>query len=74
MNKKLQINKLQRSFIDSVEEKQCFLRWLDTVCPGSLRPKFEHKLRRHKQRFGKITTTVVLENDEYLLRSGLQPH
>ena len=25
----------------------------------SIPPKFEHKLRRHKQRFGKIDTTVV---------------
>ena len=26
---------------------------------GSIPPKFEHKLRRHKQRFGKIATSVV---------------
>ena len=31
------------------------LRWLDTV--GSIAPKIEHKLRPHKQRFGKIATT-----------------
>ena len=30
-------------------------------------PKYEHKLRRHKQSFGKITTTVVLDKDENLL-------
>ena len=30
-------------------------RWLDTV--GSIAPKIEHKLRPHKQRFGKIATT-----------------
>ena len=30
-------------------------------------PKFEHKLRRHKQSFGKIATTVVLVKDENLL-------
>ena len=41
---------------------------------GSIAAKFEHKLHRHKQRFGKITTTVVLDDDENLLRSGLQPH
>ena len=41
---------------------------------GSIRPKFEHKLRRHKQRFEKIATTVVLGKDEDLLLSGLQPH
>ena len=34
---------------------------------GSIRPKFERKLRRHKQRFGKINTTVVLNKDETLL-------
>ena len=41
---------------------------------GSIPPKFEHKLRRHKQSFGKITTTVVLDKDENLLLSGLQRH
>ena len=30
-------------------------------------PKFEHKLRRHRQSFGKIATTVVLDKDENLL-------
>ena len=34
---------------------------------GSIFPKFEHKLRRHKQIFGKIATTVVLDKDENLL-------
>ena len=38
---------------------------------GSIPPKFERKLRRHKQRFGKINTTVVLDKDENLLWSGL---
>ena len=33
----------------------------------SVPPKFERKLRRHKQRFGKIDTTVVLDKDENLL-------
>ena len=42
--------------------------------PGPIPPKFEHKLRRHKQRFGKIATTVVLDKDENLLWSGLQRH
>ena len=36
--------------------------------------KFEHKLRRHKQSFGKIAPTVVLDKDENLLWSGLQWH
>ena len=35
--------------------------------PGSIPPKFEHKLRRHKQSFEKIATTVVLDKDENLL-------
>ena len=34
---------------------------------GSKPPKFEHKLRRHKQRYGKIATTVVLEKEENFL-------
>ena len=41
---------------------------------GSIPPKFERKLRRHKQRFGKINTTVVLDKDENLLWSGLEWH
>ena len=34
---------------------------------GSIPPTFERKLRRQKQRFGKINTTVVLDKDETLL-------
>ena len=34
---------------------------------GSIPFKFEHKLLRHKQRFGKIDTTVALDKDENLL-------
>ena len=34
---------------------------------GPIPPKFEHKLRRHKQSFGKIATTVELDKDENLL-------
>ena len=34
---------------------------------GSIPPKFEHKLRRRKQSFGKLATTVVLDIDENLL-------
>ena len=30
-------------------------------------PTFERKLCRHKQRFGQINTTVVLDKDETLL-------
>ena len=43
-----------------------FLEWIP--------PTFERKLRRHKQRFGQINTTVVLDKDETLLWSGLQWH
>ena len=38
----------------------------------SIPPKFEHKLRHHKQRFGKIATTVVLDKEDNFLWSGLQ--
>ena len=34
---------------------------------GSIPPKFKRKLRRQKQSFGKIVTTVVLDIDENLL-------
>ena len=34
---------------------------------GPIPPKFEDKMRRHKQSFGKIATTVVLDKDENLL-------
>ena len=34
---------------------------------GPIPPKFEHKLRRHKQSFEKIATTVVLDTGENLL-------
>ena len=34
---------------------------------GSIPPTFERKLRRHKQRFGKIDSTVVLDKDVNLL-------
>ena len=34
---------------------------------GSIPAKFEHKLRRRKQIFGKIATTVVSNKDEILL-------
>ena len=35
--------------------------------PGPIPPKFEHKLRRYKQSFEKIATTVVLDKVENLL-------
>ena len=39
---------------------------------GSIPGKFERKLRRHKQIFGKHATTVVLDKDENFSWSGLQ--
>ena len=33
----------------------------------SIPPKYEHKLRHHKESFGKIAITVVLDKDEHLL-------
>ena len=36
----------------------------------SVPPKFERKLRRHKQRFGKIDTTVVLDKEEICYDQG----
>ena len=39
---------------------------------GSIPPNFEHKLRRHKQSFGKVATMDVLDEDENLFLSGLQ--
>ena len=41
---------------------------------GQIPSKFEHRLRRHKQRFGKIVTIIVLDKDEKLLWLGLQWH
>ena len=40
----------------------------------SIPPTFEYKLISHKQRFGKITITVVSDKDENLLWSRLQWH
>ena len=40
----------------------------------SIPPKLEHKLSRQKQSFGKIATTVVLDEEENLSWSGLQRH
>ena len=71
-----------------LSEERC-LKFLRTFCSliakcqlkvarysfsGPIPLKFEHKLRRHKQSFGKIATTVVLDEDENLLWSGLQRH
>ena len=50
----------------------CYLKVAPYSFLGSIPPTFERKLRRHKQSFGKIDTTDVLDKDENLLRSGLQ--
>ena len=44
-----------------------FLKVARYSFPGPIPPKFEHKLRRHKQSFEKIATTVVLDKDENFL-------
>ena len=42
--------------------------WMDRPgFSGTIPSKFEHKLRRHKQRFEKITTTAVLDKEENFL-------
>ena len=47
----------------------CSFRWLDTVFHGQYLPSLKlNKLRRHKQRFEKIATTVVLDKDETTMR------
>ena len=51
----------------STLEKNCLIKVARYSFSGSIPPKFEHKLRRHKQSFGKIATTVVLDKDENLL-------
>ena len=58
-------------------ERYCYIDGADPIVStvkvarysfsGPIPPKFEHKLRRHKQSFGKIATTVVLDKDENLL-------
>ena len=42
--------------------------WMDRPgFSGTIPSKFEHKLRRHKQRLEKITTTAVLDKEENFL-------
>ena len=50
---------------NSVNEDQC-VKVARYSFSGSIPPKFEHKLRHQKQSFGKIATTVVLDEDENL--------
>ena len=48
---------------------ESFFRFKVARCSfsGPIPPKFELKVRRHKQSFGKIANTVVLDEDENLL-------
>ena len=50
------VNMKRRSFTYLIKVARYSFSW-------SIPPKFVYKLRRHKQTFGKITTTVVLDND-----------
>ena len=57
-----------------VQRERKFLRGSFKVAryafSGSIPSKFDHKLRRHEKRFGKIATAVVLDKDKDLLWSG----
>ena len=64
------------NFYKTVEQKRGPMQqhrpyWHMKMAPysfsGLIPAKFDHKLRRHKQTFGKIATTVVLDKDENLL-------
>ena len=67
-------NKLLLSVCDELQLWAKRLKVARYSFSRSIPPKFESKLRRHKQRFGKIDTTVVLEKDETLLWSELRRH
>ena len=67
----------QRNVLKKRDARAKLLFWLKVArysFSGSIPPKFERKLSRHKQRFGKIKTAVVLDKDENLLWSRLQWH
>ena len=50
------------------------VRWLDTVFQGQYLPSLSINYVAINKVFGKIATTVVLEEDENLFLSGLQRH
>ena len=63
------------NFYKTVEQKRGPMQqdrpyWHMKMAPysfsGSIPAKFEHKLRRHKETFGKGATTGVLDKDENL--------
>ena len=68
--KKTAEGSIPKSFTTIIENKHRAKikkrRWLKLArysFSRSIPPKFERKLRRHKQRFGKIDATVVLDKD-----------
>ena len=63
----LEARNFERTFLSNTAKFYLFLKVARYSFSGSIPPKFERKLRRHKQRFGKINTTVVLDKDENLL-------
>ena len=56
-------NQLQPGYANSKRTTD-FLKVARYSFSRSIPPKFERKLRRHKQGFGKIDTTVVLDKEE----------
>ena len=50
-----------------IELNSVFIKVARYSFSGPIPFKFEHKIRRHKQSFRKIATTVVLDEDENLL-------
>ena len=56
-------------YVDEFDAKKLnlYLKVARYTFSGPIPPKFEHKLRRRKQSFGKIDTTVVLDKDENLV-------
>ena len=56
-----------QTFLTSTEKIHKALKVARYSFPGPIPPKFEHKLRRHKQSFEQIDTAVVLDKDENLL-------
>ena len=50
-----------------IEHKKDYFKVARYSFSRPIPPKFENKLGRHKQSFGKIATTVVLDKDENLL-------
>ena len=56
-----------RQLENQPSQKSVLLKVARYSFSGLIPPTFERKLSRHKQRFGKSDTTVVLGEDEILL-------